>query len=73
MVHDGRMLKHREGCLQKVLPVLDAHPLVVVMAVQQWRRVRRNIRQSLVMQGVFVKFDLLIDAGSCSWKTRVKR
>lgn len=53
------MLKHREGCLQqKALPVLDAHPFVIVMAVQQWRRVQRNIRRSLVMQGVFEKFDL---------------
>lgn len=56
-------LKHREECLQKALPVLDVHPFVIVMAVQQWRRVQRNIRQPLVMQGVFVKFDLLIDAG----------
>ena len=57
------LLKHREECLQKALPVLDVHPLVIVMAVQQWGRVQRNIRQPLVMQGVFVKFDLLVDAG----------
>ncbi|WP_294414452.1 hypothetical protein [uncultured Senegalimassilia sp.] len=46
------MLKHREECLQKALPVLDVHPFVIVMAVQQWGRVQRNIRRSLVMQGV---------------------
>ena len=63
MVHDGHMLKHREECLQKALPVLDVHPFVIVMTVQQWGGVQRNIWQSLVMQGVFIKFDLLIDAG----------
>lgn len=36
-------LKHREECLQKALPVLDVHPFVIVMAVQQWRRAQRNI------------------------------
>lgn len=63
VVLDGHMLKHREERLQKPLPVLDVHSLVIVMPIQKRRRVQRDVRQPLVMQGVLVKLDLLVDAG----------
>lgn len=63
VVLDGHMLKHREERLQKALPVLDIHFLVIVMAVQERRRMQRDIRQPLVAQGFFVELDLPVDAG----------
>lgn len=63
VVPDGHMLEHREERLQKALPILDVHPLVVVVAVQERGCVQRDVRQPLLTQCGLVQFDLAVDVG----------
>lgn len=63
VVLDGHVLEHREKGLKEPLPVLDVHPLVIVVAVQQRRGVQRYVRQPFVVQGPLVELNLPVDAG----------
>lgn len=63
VVLDGHMLEHREERLQEALSILDVHPLVVIVAVQERGSVQRDVRQPLLTQCGFVQLDLAVDVG----------